>query len=155
MRRAIILTCLLSLASAHLALGQAAAAPPRSSVPPPHRFFDAANVALIVAESAALLADGVYTQRDLTRFPEWGYEADPIARPFVNDGWTGQILGGALVVSAEVGLRYLLHRSGHHRLERLVPLGLIVYGTLGATHNARVLNEMETFLRECPSCYPR
>ena len=69
-----------------------------------HKFFDTLNIALIGAESAALIADGIYTQRALTRYPEFFREDDPLARPFVMNGWSGQIAGGILVVSADVGL---------------------------------------------------
>lgn len=110
---------------------------------PPHRFFDGMNIALIGIESAALLADGTYTQRALTRYPGIFREADPLARPFVMSGWPGQIAGGILVVSADVGLRYWLHRKTHHRVERLVPLVPIVYGTAGAVHGARELRRAE------------
>ncbi len=111
--------------------------------PAPHRFFDTTNIALIGVESGALIADGIYTQRALTKYPDVFHEADPIARPFVSHGWSGQIAGGVLFVSAEVGLRYLLHRHEHHRLERLLPLVLTVYGTVGAIHGARELHRIE------------
>jgi hypothetical protein len=120
--------------------GPAASAAPASS---PHRFFDAINIALIGIESGALLADGIYTQRALTDYPGIFHEADPIARPFVSRGWPGQIAGGALFVTADVGLRYLFHRKTHHRLERLVPLVLTVYGTAGAIHGARELRRVD------------
>jgi len=42
-----------------------------------------------------------------------------------------------------VGLRYLLHRKNHHRLERLLPLVLTLYGTAGAIHDARELHRAE------------
>jgi hypothetical protein len=109
----------------------------------PHRFFDVKNVALTGIESGALLADGIFTQRALRKYPEFFREADPIARPFVMRGWPGQIAGGALFVSADVGLRYSLHRKNHHRLERLLPLVLTVYGTIGAIHGARELRRVE------------
>ena len=94
-------------------------------------------------ESGALFADGVYTQRALKNYPELFREADPIARPFVLRGWSGQIAGGAIFVGADVGLRYLFHQKGHHRLERLLPLVLTVYGTAGAIHGARELRRVE------------
>ena len=109
-----------------------------------HRFFDLPNTALIGLESGALLADGIYTQRGLRDYPELFREADPIARPFVMSGWPGQIAGGALFVSADVGLRYLLHRNNHHKLERLLPLVLTVYGTVGAVHGARELRRAQS-----------
>ena len=110
---------------------------------PPHKFFDRTNVALTVLESGALLADGIYTQRGLRRYPETSREADPLARPFVSRGWPGQIVGGILAVGADAGLRYWLHRKKRHTLERLVPLILITYGTVGAIHNARELRRAE------------
>jgi hypothetical protein len=99
-----------------------------------HRFFDAINVSLIVAESAALLADGITTQYALDHYG--GSEADPFARPFVNAGWPGMIAGGALFISAEVGARYLLHKHNHHRIERWLPTFVIAYGATGAIHNS-------------------
>ena len=110
-----------------------------SKEPPSHKFFDRTNITLTVIESGALLADGIYTQRGLRRYPETSREVDPLARPFVSRGWPGQILGGTIVVAADVGVRYWLHRKKRHRLERLVPLILITYGTIGAIHNAREL----------------
>jgi hypothetical protein len=102
-----------------------------------HRFFDVKNVSLTGMETAALLADGFYTQRARQRYPETFRELDPLARPFVMRGWPGQIVGGAIVVSADVGLRYWMHRKNHHRLERLLPLVLTAYGAIGAIHGAR------------------
>jgi hypothetical protein len=98
-----------------------------------HRFFDSPNVSLIVAESGALLADGITTQYGLHHFG--GREADPFARPFVNHGWPGMIAGGALFISAEVGARYLLHKHNHHRAERWLPTFVIAYGATGAIYN--------------------
>jgi hypothetical protein len=109
-----------------------------------HRFFDAANIALGAAETTALLADGIYTQRLLQKYPDSFREGDPIARPFVNAGWPGQIVGGTLLVSLELGLRYWAHRTDHHRLERLIPLGVIAYGMVGAIVGARDYYRLET-----------
>ena len=125
-------------------LAQAPLSPPSSLADaPPHRFFDSPNIALTVVESSALLADGIYTRRALTDYPEIFREADPIARPFVSRGWPGQIAGGTLFVTAEVGLRYWLHRKRHHRIERFLPLVLTVYGTVGAVHGARQLHRAD------------
>jgi hypothetical protein len=118
---------------------------PKPQAPPPaHKFFDTANIALTGVEVTALLADGIYTQR-MNTVPG-AYEADPIARPFVDRGWPGQIVGGALFVSAEVGLRYWLHRKNHHRMERWLPMVLTAYGTIGAIHNAHALHDYNKWL---------
>jgi hypothetical protein len=104
-----------------------------------HKFFDSLNVSLIVAESGALLADGATTQYLLRHYG--GREADPVARPFVEHGWPGMIVGGALFISAEVGARYLLHQHNHHRVERWLPTFVIGYGALGAIYNSTQIHQ--------------
>jgi hypothetical protein len=104
-----------------------------------HRFFHSLNVSLIVAESGALLADGVTTQYGLSHFG--GREADPFARPFVEHGWPGMIVGGALFIGAEVGARYLLHKHNHHRMERWLPTFVIGYGATGAIYNSTQIHK--------------
>jgi hypothetical protein len=110
----------------------------------PHRFFDTTNVTLTGIEIGVMLADGITTQNLLNKYPTQAREANPLARPFVNAGWPGMIAGGAMVVSADVALRYLLHRKNHHRLERWLPAYLIVDGSIGAIHNAVVLSRHST-----------
>jgi len=108
----------------------------------PHRFFDKTNLILTVVESGALLADGITTQRALRRYPDSTYEGDPLARPFVSHGWPGQVAGGALVLSADLGIRYLLHRANHHRVERWIPVILTSSSVVGAIHNAWLLGRL-------------
>jgi hypothetical protein len=108
-----------------------------------HRFFDGPNITLTAVESGALLADGITTRYALDKYPG-SREADPLARPFVSRGWPGQTAGGALVVSADLGIRYWLHRKGKHRIERFVPLVLIAYGTLGALHNWKEIRKADS-----------
>ena len=91
-----------------------------------------------------MLADGITTQNLLNRYPTEAREANPLARPFVNAGWPGMIAGGAMVVSTEVALRYLLHRKNHHRLERWLPAYFIVDSSIAAIHNAVVLSQHST-----------
>ena len=110
----------------------------------PHRFFDATNWTLTGIEIGAMLADGITTQYGLHEYPTEVGEANSLARPFVNAGWPGMIAGGAMVVSAEVTLRYLLHRKNHHRLERWLPAYFIVDSSIGAIHNAVVDSQHST-----------
>lgn len=135
LRRAIIaVSVVLSLAG--VAAAQQGAPPTATNDAPPktHKFFDTKNIVLTVVETTALTVDGISTQRSLKTVPG-SYEADPIAKPFVDRGWPGQIAGGALFISADVALRYLLHRKGHHRLERWVPLILTTDGIVGSVDN--------------------
>ena len=66
---------------------------------------------------AGLVAvDAVTTQRGL----EQGYrEANPIMRPFVTRGTAGQAAGSALGYGAALGTVYLLHKTHHHKAERI------------------------------------
>lgn len=139
---AAVVLCLLALPS--VAAAQERREP---SAEKPHRFFDATNITLTAIETAALLADGITTQRARTKYPEFFYEADPIARPFVERGWPGQIVGGALFIGADVGLRYWLHKNGHHRIERILPMVLTTYGTVCAIHNHREIERFERTYR--------
>ena len=118
---------------------------PEPRPPSAHRFFDRWTIASTVVESSALLADGYYTQLALNKYPTIVSEGDPLARPFVERGWPGQIAGGALFVTADAGLRYWLHRSDHHRLERFVPLILTVYGIAGAMHSEDTYSTLQSF----------
>jgi hypothetical protein len=91
----------------------------RSTVSMPHRFFDAKNLELHGWNIAAETYDAVTTRRDLHGRPI--NELNPFGALFVNHGWGGQVIfsygfgvGGPLLTS------YLLHRFGHHKLERVV-----------------------------------
>lgn len=99
-----------------------------------HRFWDKTNVALTVLEGGAMTFDGATTQHALRKYPD-GREGNPLARPFVERGWPGQIAGGAIVISSEVGVRYLLHKRGRHRLERILPLVLTAAHTAFGIRN--------------------
>jgi hypothetical protein len=115
--------------------------PARRSTPT-HRFLDVCNLASTAVAAAALLADGYYTQYGLTQYPDRFVEIDPLARPFVSRGWAGQVVGGALVIGADLGIRYVLHRTNHHRVERWIPAILISYGAIGAIHNAKLIRRV-------------
>jgi len=66
---------------------------------------------------AGLVAtDAITTQRGLER----GFrEANPIMRPFVTRGTAGQAAGSAIGFGAAMGTVYLLHRTHHHKAERI------------------------------------
>jgi hypothetical protein len=63
-----------------------------------------------------IVADGVETQLMLQTH-QFG-EGDPLARPFVNQGWPGQVAASALGYGAALGVAYILHRTNHHKIER-------------------------------------
>lgn len=75
---------------------------------------------LFIAEALAQTGDLVTTHRLIA---EGGREADPLAKPFVNAGLAGQLVGSyAVGTGGTVLASYLLHRTKHHRLERWVPI---------------------------------
>ncbi len=85
-----------------------------------HPFWDRANARMHLLNVAAQSVDAYSTQRALRRNAR---EMNPMARPFVERGWTGQLIysygvgvGGTLAAS------YIFHRMGLHKRERIFPL---------------------------------
>jgi hypothetical protein len=125
----------------------AAAERPRS-----HRFFDRMNLALTAGNVSAQIADAITTQHLLARSGTVRYEsvngvmtpvtyfyaeANPVARPFATRGWGGAAAYIGLVTAADLSIRYLFHRTNHHRLERAVPVVFGVVSGFAAARNAR------------------
>jgi hypothetical protein len=118
---------------------------------PTHRFFDRTALLSMSVETGALLADGIATQARLgqtvTRYQNINgvqtpyqvkiVEVDPIGKLFVNHGWPGTIAGGAVTLGADIGVRYWLHKTNHHRLERILPFALAASNALAAFHDTR------------------
>lgn len=83
-----------------------------------HRFWDTQNRVLFSAVAASSIADFTVTRANLQN---GGKELNPITRVF-----SGSTAGLAVNFAGEtvgaIGLSYYLHRTGHHRLERIAPL---------------------------------
>ena len=95
---------------------------------PPHHFFDAKNVCLQSMSILGMAADVASTHRALevpgTR------ELNPLTRS------QGDLIALKLVgLGAGLGIAYMMHRSGHHKVERAIPLVLGVPSALAAAHN--------------------
>ena len=84
-------------------------------VVPVHHFFDAKNICLLSINAIIMAADVASTQRAL-QVPG-ARELNPLSSS-----------QGALIflkvagVGAGLSISYLMHRSGHHRAERVVPI---------------------------------
>ena len=116
-----------------------------------HRFFDRQNVGLTVMSFSAALADGITTQHALgihrtsttvqngmiSATTTSYIERNPIAAPLVNRGWSGQIAATALTTGADLALRSWMHRKGHHRIERWIPVAFAATSASFAAHNAK------------------
>src|SRR2546430_9802584 len=92
---------------------------PSSSLPDApseHRFWTLETKVNTGILAGLVAADAITTQRGL----EQGYrEANPIMRPFVTRGAAGQATGSALGFGAAIGTVYLLHKTHHHKAERI------------------------------------
>lgn len=95
-------------------------APPQPPAPvaSEHRFWDKPNIALCTASAALSAADFAVTRANLQR---GGRELNPVVRLFgrstagLATNFIGETAGG-------FGLSYFFHKTGHHKLERIVPL---------------------------------
>jgi len=111
---------------------------PKMQVRMEHKFLDKQNVALFAVSALAIAGDAITTQRVIypggcgARFIDCR-EADPVARPLVTKGWSGQLAASAISYGAVMGTAYLFHRTGHHRMERISSWSIIgIEGTMTA-----------------------
>jgi hypothetical protein len=92
-------------------------APPNIAIAE-HKFWDKENIALFAASAAMSAADFTVTRQNLQ---SGGRELNPIVRIYGRStaglalNFSSETLGG-------IGLSYIFHRSGHHRLERAVSM---------------------------------
>jgi uncharacterized protein DUF5658 len=104
------------------------ALPDATSQRPFWTFENRVNVGTL---AGLVAADAFTTQRGLNQGLR---EVNPIMRPLVTRGATGEAAGSALGFGAGVGIVYLLHRSHHYRAERIT-MRLMVAGEAGFVAN--------------------
>jgi hypothetical protein len=89
--------------------------------PSQHSFLDGKNRFLFATVAMFSGADFAVTHMNLAN---GGRELNPMVRPFT--GSTGALAMNFVGQTAGiVGVSYLLHKSGHHKLERMVPVANI------------------------------
>jgi len=88
------------------------------SAPSPHRFWDSKNRKLFAGVTALSAADFVVTRSNLRN---GGTELDPVTRMF-GRSTPGLALNFSLETAGIVAASYLLHETGHHKLERIVSI---------------------------------
>jgi hypothetical protein len=98
---------------------------------PAHHFLDARNIGVISLNSIIMAADIATTRRALQA--PGAYEANPLMR-----NQEAAIALKAASVGAGVGVAYMLHKSGHHKAERYIPMFLGVPSAIAAAHNASI-----------------
>jgi hypothetical protein len=90
--------------------------------PSEHHFWDTANKVLLSSDGVLEAVDFGITHHNLS---DGGRLMDSMAKALCESGTAGQLdfFGGRM--TGVVGISYLLHRTGHHKLERAFP----VYGS--------------------------
>jgi len=102
-----------------------------------HRFFDLQNATALATLAAGLTGDALSTQKGLG-LPGF-HEMNPLARPFVQNR-TGAALYNAASFALIGGGMYLAHKTGHHRLERVLPFAIAGWEGFLAARNYRVVS---------------
>jgi hypothetical protein len=106
-----------------------------------HKFWDTQNVAIHSVNLGMQTADAFSTRHVLDRHN--GIERNPWARQFVTHGWGGQAAySWGLSVGGTILTSYFMHRTGHHRLERVLPM--IEIGATAGTVFGMNLRHRET-----------
>jgi hypothetical protein len=98
--------------------------------PSPHKFWDARNRFLFSAVAAFSAADFSVTHNNLAN---GGRELNPIVRPFAGNSAT-LALNFAGQTAGVMGISYLFHKTGHHRLERIAPLANIASSAFAVSY---------------------
>ena len=98
---------------------------------PSHKFWDRENRLLFAGVAASATADFAVTRANLQ---SGGQELNPVARVF-SGSTAGLAVNFAGETAGVIGLSYLLHKTGHHKLERFVSMtdigasaGAVAYG---------------------------
>jgi len=79
-------------------------------------------------------ADAITTQKGLSQGMR---ETNPLMRPFVTRGSAGEAAGSAIGMGSALGVVYLLHKTNHHKAERITMRLMIgVEGTVVASNIA-------------------
>jgi hypothetical protein len=88
-------------------------------VPTKHNFWDAANKTLFASHAVLEAMDFGITHHNLSN---GGRELDPTAKTLCQSGTAGQLVFFGGRMAGVVTGSYLLHKTGHHRLERAFPI---------------------------------
>jgi hypothetical protein len=124
-----------ALAADPAAATPAAPAPPIIAVvrppAPVHKFLDGPNV-LMFGISAAMMAADIATTKQALQVPG-SREMNPLAKSSASLS----VLKFASF-GAGMGISYMMHKTGHHKAERIVPLIFGVPSGIAAAHNAGI-----------------
>jgi hypothetical protein len=125
------LLAVLLLLSLPLAAQEAAPAPEPPAAPAPqHRFWDRTNILLFSGVAVSRALDYTSTRHFQVR----GHNEVLIPDDVVNNsaGFAGLEAAGA---ATSVGISYIFHRTGHHKIERWMSIGHIGVTGFGVVWN--------------------
>ncbi len=88
------------------------------TAPSQHKFWDKENTILFVSVAALSATDFAVTRANLQ---SGARELNPVARVFAGST-AGLAVNFAGETAGTIGLSYVFHKTGHHRLERLTRL---------------------------------
>jgi hypothetical protein len=97
------------------------------------RFWDKRNILLASGVAGTTALDFAATQRNLSG-PSGGTEYNPLARVFTGST-PGRVAYFSGAAAGTIGLSYLFHKTGHHRLERTTLMIGIGCSTQGAVYS--------------------
>lgn len=97
-----------------------------------HKFWDKQNRILFTSVAALNVVDFVATRNGLQN---GSTEVNPVTRIF-SGSTPGLAANFAGATVANIGLSYLFHRTGHHRLERITSIINISASTVAVTYSA-------------------
>jgi hypothetical protein len=103
---------------------------PAAAAPPPHAFWDRTNLALFSGIAVTRGMDYASTRN----FQARGREEILLPDDVVNNSAGFASLEAAATMTS-VGISYLLHRTGHHKLERWMSIGHIGVTAFGDVRN--------------------
>jgi hypothetical protein len=84
-----------------------------------HDFWDRANKMLFASHATLEAVDFGITHHNLS---DGGRELDPMAKALCESGTAGQLVFFGGRMAGVVAISYFLHKTGHHKLERALPL---------------------------------
>jgi hypothetical protein len=97
----------------------AAAAQGLPELETPHGFWDRTNKILFASHAALEAVDFGITHHNLS---DGGRELDPMAKALCESGTAGQLVFFGGRMAGVITISYLLHKTGHHKLERAFPV---------------------------------
>ena len=97
-----------------------------------HKFWDKENRILFTSVAALNVADFAVTRNGLQNGSR---ELNPVTRLF-SGSTAGLAANFAGATAGNIGLSYLLHRTGHHRLERITSMINVGASTAAVTYSA-------------------